>query len=653
MNVRDDIKASSPFSLTIDLNVLDHLADGLYSSVAAVLTESVANAWDADAKTVRLDLNVDKDRIVLVDDGVGMDVKAVNERYLRVGYRRRDASGERTEELDRPVMGRKGIGKLSLFSIADEVRIETRRRGNEIVGLVIDVEELREKMKASGPEVYHPRAVAPKYSEELSDRGTVIVLSKLKKSRLRETKPESLRRRLARRFSVVGREDFRVRVNNVEVTSRDREDLKFVQYAWVFEGTDFSMPDDSKKPKQFDLRARADGWPSERKVSGWIGTVDRPRQLATPEGNLNSVIVLSRGRLVQEDMLPKISGAGLFTKYVTGQIVADWLDETGEEDIVTSDRQRLREDDERVGALITFLRDRMNEIGSQWTELRNQDKTDELRDRYPRIDEWLRKLNNGWRKKADKLLGRIAAMEIESDDEERDRKELVRHAIYGFERLRLRGDPEALEAALQEGTDALLKLLSARDSLEAALYRDIVNNRLEAVSEFSKLQNDDVREKVLQKYLFDHLWLLDPSWDRATGDEAMEEQLRLLPEFADEDTTKDKYGRIDIRYRTVSGKAVLVELKRASVKPTSGQLLDQVEKYHEALKAKFHERFEVVIVLGWKPENAENAVSSVMPGSKVLTYNELIVRAKQAYSEYLDRSRKIDFIDGILDADSP
>ena len=653
MNVRDDIKASSPFSLTIDLNVLDHLADGLYSSVAAVLTESVANAWDADAKTVRLDLNVDEDRIVLVDDGVGMDVKAVNERYLRVGYRRRDASGERTEELDRPVMGRKGIGKLSLFSIADEVRIETRRRGNEIVGLVIDVEELREKMKASGPEVYHPRAVAPKYSEELSDRGTVIVLSKLKKSRLRETKPESLRRRLARRFSVVGREDFRVRVNNVEVTSRDREDLKFVQYAWVFEGTDFSMPDDSKKPKQFDLRARADGWPSERKVSGWIGTVDRPRQLATPEGNLNSVIVLSRGRLVQEDMLPKISGAGLFTKYVTGQIVADWLDETGEEDIVTSDRQRLREDDERVGALITFLRDRMNEIGSQWTELRNQDKTDELRDRYPRIDEWLRKLNNGWRKKADKLLGRIAAMEIESDDEERDRKELVRHAIYGFERLRLRGDPEALEAALQEGTDALLKLLSARDSLEAALYRDIVNNRLEAVSEFSKLQNDDVREKVLQKYLFDHLWLLDPSWDRATGDEAMEEQLRLLPEFADEDTTKDKYGRIDIRYRTVSGKAVLVELKRASVKPTSGQLLDQVEKYHEALKAKFHERFEVVIVLGWKPENAENAVSSVMPGSKVLTYNELIVRAKQAYSEYLDRSRKIDFIDGILDADSP
>jgi len=653
METDDDYEKNPLFSLTVDLNVLDHLADGLYSSVAAVLTEAVANAWDADAKTVRLDLDIDDDRILLADDGVGMDVDAVNERYLRVGYRRRDDSGETTAELRRPVMGRKGIGKLSLFSIADEIRIETKRRGGGIVALLIDVEELREKMKKPGYEVYHPRPVDPEHAQKLSDRGTVVVLSKLKKFRLRETKPESLRRRLARRFSVVGSEDFRVYVDGVEVTSRDRADLKFVQYAWVFEGTDFSVPDGGEEPKRFDLRAREAGWPPERKISGWIGTVDKPKQLATPEGNLNSVVVLSRGRLVQEDILPKISSAGLFTKYVTGQIEADWLDETGEDDIVTSDRQRLREDDERVAALSAFLTASMNEIGNRWTELRNQDKTDELRSRYPRIDEWLRKLESGWKSKAEKLLGRIAAMEIESDEEERDRKELVRHAIYGFERLRLRGDPEALEEALREGTDALLRVLSARDSLEAALYRDIVSNRLEAVSEFSKLTDDDAREKVLQKYLFDHLWLLDPSWDRPTEDEAMEERLRLLPEFADDEATNERYGRIDIRYRTVSGKAVLVELKRASAKPSSGQLLDQVEKYQKALKAKFHERFEAVIVLGSKPENAETAISSVMPGSKVLTYDELIVRAKQAYSEYLERSRKIDFIDGILDADEP
>jgi len=36
-----------PFSMTIDLNVLNHLGIKLYSSIPAVLSEAVANAWDA------------------------------------------------------------------------------------------------------------------------------------------------------------------------------------------------------------------------------------------------------------------------------------------------------------------------------------------------------------------------------------------------------------------------------------------------------------------------------------------------------------------------------------------------------------------------------------------------------------------------------
>jgi len=33
--------------MTIDLNVLNHLGIKLYSSIPAVLSEAVANAWDA------------------------------------------------------------------------------------------------------------------------------------------------------------------------------------------------------------------------------------------------------------------------------------------------------------------------------------------------------------------------------------------------------------------------------------------------------------------------------------------------------------------------------------------------------------------------------------------------------------------------------
>lgn len=35
------------YKMTVDPNVLIHLAEGLYRSVAAVITEAIANAWDA------------------------------------------------------------------------------------------------------------------------------------------------------------------------------------------------------------------------------------------------------------------------------------------------------------------------------------------------------------------------------------------------------------------------------------------------------------------------------------------------------------------------------------------------------------------------------------------------------------------------------
>ncbi len=634
------------YSLTIDLTVLDHLADGLYSSVAAVLTEAVANAWDADARNVHLDLDIANDVIVIRDDGIGMTPAEVNDRYLRVGYRRRTV-GDVSERLRRPVMGRKGIGKLSLFSIADEIRLETRREGGDVAALVIDVPELRDRMEDGTSNRYEPPAVTPEHDSELADSGTLIRLSRLK-PRLRDARPESLRRRLARRFSVIGGNEFRVFVNGTEVRSADREDLKFVQYLWVMEGSDVDEPPNLLK--RFDMHARAPGWPQERVVRGWIGTVDRPKQLSTPEGNLNSIVVMSRGRLVQEDILPKLHDAGIFASYVTGQIEADWLDDSTGDDIVTSDRQRLREDDPRVNELVSFLSSRLREIANRWSELRVSDKADELREQYPRIDDWLGRLDSGWRRKAETLLGRIAAMPLPEETEPAEaRKDLVRHAIYGFERLRMRGDAESLEQALAEGVDALLKLLADRDALEASMYRDIARNRLEAVTEFASLVDENQKERALQKYLFDHLWLLDPSWDRATDDTSMEERIRLLPEFSGDEGTNDEYGRIDIRYKAVSGKHLIVELKRASVRPTTGTLLDQVEKYKVALERKFpHERFEVIIVLGERTRDVETPIASIMPGSKVFTYDELIVKAKQAYSEYLERTKEIDFIDDVL-----
>jgi len=118
------------FELTISLNVLEHLGINLYSNVPSVLSETVANAWDADAGLVKIDWDRANGRIVIEDDGTGMTAREVNERFLKVGYRRRDEQPGRTQKNRRP-MGRKGIGKLSLFSIAGTVDIETVKEGEK------------------------------------------------------------------------------------------------------------------------------------------------------------------------------------------------------------------------------------------------------------------------------------------------------------------------------------------------------------------------------------------------------------------------------------------------------------------------------------------------------------------------------------------
>jgi len=89
------------YTMSISLNVLNHLGLNLYSTIPAVLTEAVANAWDAGATNVDVSWESEGtggalgkiSRIEILDDGTGMTREDVRSRYLTVGYRRRQAVG--------------------------------------------------------------------------------------------------------------------------------------------------------------------------------------------------------------------------------------------------------------------------------------------------------------------------------------------------------------------------------------------------------------------------------------------------------------------------------------------------------------------------------------------------------------------------------
>ena len=94
-------RAKRPLQMKISLNVLEHLGMNLYSNVPAVLSEIVANAWDADASHVSVRL--EDDEVSIEDDGVGMTRDEVIDRFLTVGFQRRVAMDSSTPRGRRPM----------------------------------------------------------------------------------------------------------------------------------------------------------------------------------------------------------------------------------------------------------------------------------------------------------------------------------------------------------------------------------------------------------------------------------------------------------------------------------------------------------------------------------------------------------------------
>ena len=569
----DASQSTGIYKMTVDLNVLEHLGINLYSNIAAVLTEVVANAWDADAKTVSIEVDKDAKQVKIVDDGIGMSVEDMNKKYLLVGYRRRDGNGAHVSktQMGRPVMGRKGLGKLSLFSIAEVIEIQSVK-GKERHGLRMITDDIKQAAR-DGNSHYCPE---PLSEQDISvTHGTQINLYKINRQRLGKG-ITALRKRLARRFSVISENhNFKVTVNGASITVSDRGDLLKAQFLWTFGGPELEEGSVPGVVKRQDLPCKVSG-EEDWYVRGWIGTVRRPKELDDGEsGNLNSIVVFSRGRLFHENILDKVNDGRLYTKYLTGQIEADFLDSDQEPDIATSDRQRIQEDDPRYIALMDFLKTSLNKIESSWNEWRKEYEVREVRRDSPALNKWLSSLQQPYGKQAEEMIAKLSALPV---DKENDRKLLYRHGILAFERMRLSASTDEFVSDIQD-VNKLLELLAGRDALESALYCDITKSRLEAIKSFQKLVDQNDKEKVLQRYLFDHLWLLDPAWERAAGSELIETRLLKEGVIVKDMSKKESLKRVDIAYRSSAGKHILVELKRADKNITLSELRKQGEKY--------------------------------------------------------------------------
>ena len=646
------------YEMRLNLNVLEHLGINLYSNVPSVLAEVVANSWDADATVVDVKFDATKDTIVIQDNGEGMDFEDVNSKFLKVGYRRRENQPGKTKK-NRSPMGRKGIGKLSLFSIAKHITVETAKSGNANA-FEMRIEDIRQKI-GEETDCYYPIAVPTKNID--FERGTRITLSGLKKKQTFSA-VDGLRKRLARRFSIIGsKNDFSVNIDGVAVIPSDRGYYDKLQYIWTYGGTVSAQIDCPNVICSEDRSSSIE----ENNIAfhGWLGTVARSNQLKDDSGeNLNRIAIFVRGKMAQEDILGDFNEQGVYASYLVGELHVDDLDQYDgagsirDEDAATSSRQKIVEDDPRYEKIRGAVAKELKHIQRSWAEHRSKEGTREALE-IPVINDWVKALPKHLKPRAKRWLGKINQIRF---DGEMERQQLWKHAILAFEFYSWGRNLEQLETIDDSNMEGAIKLFNEVDDFERTLYGEIVQQRVEVIRTLQYKVENNARENLIQKYIFDHLWLLDPSWERVQNTQYMETRIEtILNASSDALTSAEKLGRIDIAYRKTAGKHVVIELKRPGTKVKVYELADQIRKYRDGIlkvlasTKQDSEPLEIICVLGEPPiewdsiggrDTVRKALDSV--DARYVNYSELLNNAYKAYSDYFEKERKLARLSSVI-----
>jgi hypothetical protein len=493
-----------------------------------------------------------------------MSTDQVQNQYLVVGRNRRadlaadDAAHLETDELNepdlgqaedinnRPVMGRKGIGKLAGFGLATRMRVLTWKNQTS-VEFTMDMEKLKlgDGVAADVPIKGFIGPIPPRVH---TPSGTSITLSDLKHSTHLEI--DKLRESLARRFSRRVRGRMNIYINEV-LLGEPQLDYE-IQYP----------PQDS--PKSLIEEQLEDGTQVKYRYAFTRGTIQ--------SAEMRGFTIYVRGKTAQAPPfyfhVEGTASGQHATKYLTGEIEADFLDEgtDDESDLIATDRQEIDWESKTVALL--------HQWGGQLTRRLFRDWTDRNGDR---IESWIFS-------DAD-LLGRIEKLEPKTQKQVRDflRKlggvepvrdralELAGSLVRAYEYRHFIDVIGEIEFAAGESDPEILHNLLAHLSewnvLESRAILEIIKGRLTIIEKFHSLIINDAPETASSQSL-DNLhdllagspWLLNPEWQVLTEEKGITKQLR---EWGHKDVDVADRQRFDFLALRGDGKLVVIEIKRS------------------------------------------------------------------------------------------
>ena len=361
------------FKFEISLSVLNHLGRNLYRSFTTILGEAISNAWDADAKNVYIFIDKEKNNLIIKDDGIGMDADDFQNKFLRIGYSKRQRRVWKTKT-GRRFIGRKGIGKLALLSCAERISVISKKSANaEYVGGTIDNPSLDNAIANEfTPEQYLLASLEFGSFSQYTDghnQGTIIRFENIYdgiKNNLKFLKKITA---LYFRFSLSDK-CFNIYINDEKITIDDLEELaEKTQFIWRI--NDF---DDPYIEKLTHLKEAPQSTQMDESIKGFIASVNKPRDLSIMgTGERESVDLFVNGRLRERNILKHIPTALIPESYFYGQIHFNKLDDGAEEiDRFTSSREGIVAHDETYQDFLGALRTTIIRVVQEWDDLRRK-----------------------------------------------------------------------------------------------------------------------------------------------------------------------------------------------------------------------------------------------------------------------------------------
>lgn len=355
-------------------NTIEHLGVKMYSTLPPVVSELIANSYDADAGEVSILLKDSGEKEIIVsDNGHGMSFYEINESFLTIGRNRRIKNETDESPGGRKVIGKKGLGKLSFFGIAHEIEITTVK-DNKKNSFVMDWGSIMAKENEEGGiENYEPEILILD-EETQDDNGTTVTLRRIQ--RASDFDSEALADSISKYFILPN--DFTIKVSRNDEVWIEIDNTR--RYSATPPEVEWNVPFEVIFPENCEY---------PEKISGHLLTTEKP---ISPSTNMRGITLFSRKKLVNLPEYFSDSTSSHFFNYLTGWIEVDFIDELPD-DVIGTNRQTLNWDHPEMQKLKLCLQGMLKTVEKDWREKRRAKREEGLKEETGiDIPDWFSKL---------------------------------------------------------------------------------------------------------------------------------------------------------------------------------------------------------------------------------------------------------------------